>query len=63
MRLGDPPPGTELLWAELRSGGEVAGAGALLNVAPGLAFPVFGDPSGILVVAGVGAQHLGIRLQ
>jgi HEAT repeat protein len=63
MRLGDPPPGAELLWAELRSGGEGAGAGALLNVAPGLAFPVFGDPSGILVVAGVGAQHLGIRLQ
>lgn len=63
MRLGDPPSGTDLLWAELRSGGEAAGAGALLNVAPGLAFPVFEDPSGVLVVAGVGAQHLGIRLQ
>lgn len=62
-RLGDPPSGAELLWAELRSEGEAAGAGALLNVAPGLAFPVFADPSGVLVVAGVGDQRLGIRLQ
>lgn len=66
MQLGDPPAGMELLWAELRSGGaapDASGRGALLNVAPGLAFPVFGDPSGILVVAGVGARQLGIRLQ
>lgn len=61
-RLGDPPPGAELVWAELRSDG-AAGAGALLSVAPGLALPVFEDPSGTLVVAGVGPQHLGIRLQ
>jgi hypothetical protein len=37
-------------------------AAALLNVAPGLAFPVFVDARGILVVAGVGLTTLGIRL-
>ncbi len=37
-------------------------AGALLNVAPGLAFPVFVDARGVLVVAGVGLTTLGIRL-
>lgn len=36
--------------------------GALLNVAPGLAFPVFVSERGVLVVAGVGLTTLGIRL-
>ncbi len=36
---------------------------ALLSVAPGLALPLFADPSGVLVVSGLPASHLGIRLQ
>lgn len=36
---------------------------ALLSVAPGLAIPVFADPAGVLVVSGLPASHLGIRLQ
>jgi hypothetical protein len=39
-----------------------ASAGALLNVAPGLAFPVFAGARGALIVAGVGLRTLGIRL-
>jgi hypothetical protein len=67
-RLGDPAVGADVLWAEVRSAqtAEFAGAGAgvaLLNVAPGTALPVFADPGGILVVPGVGAGQLGIRLQ
>jgi len=67
VRLGDPPPGSDLLWAELRTVGSPGEPAAenqavLLNVAPGLAFPVFGD-GGWIVVAGVSAEHLGIRLQ
>ena len=77
VRLSDPPAGSDILWAELRPvPGSVAThesdvtarnrterGGAILNVAPGLAFPVFADATGLLVVAGVGVNHLGIRLQ
>lgn len=68
VRLGDPPATSEFLWAEVRSpdpeGASRSGNSAmLLNVAPGLAFPVFGDAAGLLVVAGVSVNHLEIRLQ
>jgi HEAT repeat protein len=67
-RLGDPPFHDDVLWAEVRSAPAVESADGeagvvLLNVAPGAAFPVFADPGGILVVPGVGAGQLGIRLQ
>lgn len=35
---------------------------ALIEVAPGLAVPAFGDIEGLLVIAGVGREPLGIRL-
>lgn len=40
-----------------------AAAVALLRVAPGLAIPVFADPAGVLIVSGLPASRLGIRLQ
>jgi hypothetical protein len=66
-RLGDAPAGADVLWAEVRSTQAVGlgdtGPVVLLDVAPGLALPVFADPAGILVVPGVGAGQRGIRLQ
>lgn len=67
--LGDPPPGAETLWAEIRHASGDSGRAhaapppALLEVGPGLALPVFADESGLLVVSGVGEGTLGIRLQ
>lgn len=70
VQLSDPPRSSEFLWAELRSSvgsagepGPSAGATGLLHVAPGLAVPVFADPAGILVVAGVSAEPLALRWQ
>ncbi len=68
VRLADPPPTSEFLWAEVRSAdpestSRSGNSAMLLNVAPGLAFPVFGDAAGLLVVAGVSVNHLEIRLQ
>ncbi len=66
VRLSDPPAGSDVLWAELRpvpASVAPSESGALLNVAPGLALPVFADATGLLVVAGVSVNHLGIRLQ
>jgi hypothetical protein len=85
VQLGDPPPGTDFLWAELRSApaqpeapalpagapptpapgpstppGQ-AGEPGLLHVVPGLAVPVFADPAGLLVVAGVSPHPLALR--
>jgi HEAT repeats len=65
--LGDAVRGDEILWTEVRSASP-AGLGkpeaaALLSVAPGLSLPVFADPAGVLVVSGLPASHLGIRLQ
>ena len=70
VELGDPPRGSEFFWAELRSTAGSAsepapagGATGLLHVAPGLALPVFADPAGILVVAGVSVNPLALRWQ
>jgi hypothetical protein len=69
VALGDPPPGNEFLWAELRSEAEPgptppqAGEPGLLHVVPGLAVPVFADAAGLLVVAGVSAHPLALRWQ
>jgi hypothetical protein len=73
--LADAARGDEFLWTELRAASAAAvqapapalaekpDAAALLSVAPGLAMPVFADPSGLLVVSGLPSSHLGIRLQ
>jgi len=70
VELGDPPRGSEFFWAELRSNvdstmepGPGRGASGLLHVAPGLALPVFADPAGILLVAGVSVHPLALRWQ
>jgi len=70
VELGDPPRGSEFLWAELRSTegsasepSPAGGASGLLHVAPGLALPIFADPGGILVVAGVSVRPLALRWQ
>jgi hypothetical protein len=61
VALTDPPPGRELLWLELHAA--KAGAAVLLEIAPGLAIPVFADPSGVVVASALPAPLVGIRLQ
>lgn len=57
-----PPEARAAAGSRQESAAPAEPAGALLNVAPGLAFPVFVDARGVLVVAGVGLTILGIRL-
>lgn len=66
--LGDAPRGSEFVWLEVRSEGEVGAgearpASVLLVLAPGLALPVTPDPDGLVVAGGVGAGSVAIRLQ
>jgi HEAT repeat protein len=62
-RQGDPEPQRELCWIELAATRSEArtDAAALLVVGPGLALPVFPDPDGMLIVAGVSTETAELR--
>jgi hypothetical protein len=70
VALADPPAGAECLWVALfgtrpedAKPAEGSASEGLLLVAPGLGLPVFADPAGLLVVAGVDLNPLALRWQ
>jgi cellulose synthase operon protein C len=64
VELRDPAPGREVAWAELvPTAPGSQGGGALLVLAPGLAFPAFAAPDGLLAVAGVSARPIDLRFR